>query len=48
MDEKDKIFQQEWDMYWSAKDKNGNVVYDSIAEFYRKFIISKILLNASR
>ena len=34
---------ESWDMYWKGKQHAHSKVYDSIAEFYRKFIIKKSL-----
>src|SRR6476660_1672349 len=33
------IDNQGWNEYWGVKKKSGGVVYDVIAEFYRKFLI---------
>src|SRR5690606_9303056 len=35
--------EQGWDSYWSEKKKKSSIVYDLIAEFYRKFIIRPLL-----
>jgi dolichol-phosphate mannosyltransferase len=35
--------QAEWDVYWNKERKSTNIVYDLIAEFYRVFIIRRIL-----
>lgn len=31
--------QNKWDLYWAAKERTSNHIYDFIADFYRKFII---------
>ena len=41
--EKDKIVEQDWDVYWADKDKPGNAVYDFLAGIYRRLIIKNIL-----
>lgn len=35
--------EQGWDTYWNEKKKTTNILYDLIAEFYRKFIIRPLL-----
>lgn len=35
--------QNEWDLYWIAKEKTSGHIYDFIADFYRKFIIKGAL-----
>jgi len=34
---------QEWDTYWAKDQKSYNTIYDSIAVFYRKYIIKPYL-----
>ncbi len=41
--EKDKIIEQDWDIYWADKDKTGNAVYDFLAGIYRRLIVKNIL-----
>lgn len=41
--EKDKIVEQEWDIYWADKDQSSNAVYDFLAGIYRKLVVKKIL-----
>lgn len=38
----------EWDEYWSAQEKNKKKLYDTIAVFYRKFIIRPTLSHFIR
>ena len=33
---------QEWDSYWSKKNKVSNSIYDQIAKFYRKYIMVRM------
>ncbi|OGF27378.1 hypothetical protein A2477_04035 [Candidatus Falkowbacteria bacterium RIFOXYC2_FULL_47_12] len=35
--------EQEWNYYWANKNKKGNMLYDTIAVFYRKHIIKSTL-----
>lgn len=41
--EKDKIAEQDWDVYWADKDKPGNAVYDFLAGIYRRWVVKNIL-----
>ena len=34
---------QDWDNYWNKKDTSSNLLYDILAEIYRKLIITNIL-----
>jgi dolichol-phosphate mannosyltransferase len=36
-------YEQEWDIYWKKQKNAGNFLYDSIASFYRTFIIKPTL-----
>lgn len=40
---KEKQIEQDWDVYWSGKTTAGNLLYDFIAEIYRKLIIKNFL-----
>jgi ubiquinone/menaquinone biosynthesis C-methylase UbiE len=40
---KEKLVQQDWDIYWAEKDKAGNAVYDFLAGIYRRLIVKNIL-----
>lgn len=35
--------EKDWDMYWKAERKNRKLLYDTVASFYRKFIIKRSL-----
>lgn len=37
------VDRQGWNDYWSGKKKSGGIVYDIIAEFYRKVLIRPLL-----
>jgi len=37
------VDRQGWNEYWAQKKKHGGIVYDLIAEFYRKFLIKPLL-----
>ncbi len=41
--DKDKQVEQDWDIYWSDKDKSSNVAYDFLAGIYRRLIVKNIL-----
>ncbi len=43
LSEKERSDQQEWDIYWSRQTKTSNKIYDLIAFYYRKWILSKFL-----
>ncbi len=42
-DGKDKVVQEDWDIYWSEQDKASNKTYDVFANFYRNNIIKRAL-----
>lgn len=41
--DKHKQVEQDWDIYWSDKDRSGNVVYDFLAGIYRRLVVKNIL-----
>jgi ubiquinone/menaquinone biosynthesis C-methylase UbiE len=41
--DKEKLIEQDWDVYWAEKDKTGNAVYDFFAGVYRRVIVKNIL-----
>ncbi len=41
--EKEKIIEQDWDIYWADKDKPSSAIYDFFAGIYRRLIVKKIL-----
>ena len=40
---KDKLVQEDWNIYWSGQDKTSGKIYDKFAEFYRDNIIKPAL-----
>jgi len=40
---KNKIIEQDWNIYWAEKDKPSNAVYDFLARIYRRMIVKNIL-----
>lgn len=42
-DGKDGVVQADWDIYWSAKQKTSNKVYEVFADYYRNYIIKPVL-----
>ncbi len=40
---KDKIIEQDWDIYWAAKNKRTSAVYDFLAGIYRRLVVKNIL-----
>jgi ubiquinone/menaquinone biosynthesis C-methylase UbiE len=41
--DKEKIIEQDWDIYWAAKNKKASAVYDFLAGIYRRLIVKNIL-----
>ena len=41
--DKDKIIEQDWDVYWAAKNKRTSALYDFLAGIYRRLIVKNIL-----
>jgi len=41
--DKDKIIEQDWDIYWAAKNKRATASYDFLAGIYRRLIVKNIL-----
>ncbi|HTB32628.1 MAG TPA: class I SAM-dependent methyltransferase [Bacteroidia bacterium] len=41
--EKDKMVEQDWDIYWAAKNRKANAAYDFLAGIYRRLIVKNIL-----
>jgi ubiquinone/menaquinone biosynthesis C-methylase UbiE len=40
---KEKIIEQDWDIYWAAKNKRATASYDFLAGIYRRLIVKNIL-----
>jgi SAM-dependent methyltransferase len=41
--DKDKIIEQDWDIYWGSKNKRTSAAYDFFAGIYRRLIVKNIL-----
>lgn len=41
--DKDKIIEQDWDIYWGSKNKRTSAIYDLVAGIYRRLIVKNIL-----
>ena len=41
--EKDKIVEQDWDIYWADKDRSSNAAYDFLSGIYRRLVVKNIL-----
>lgn len=41
--DKDKIIEQDWDIYWGSKNKRTSATYDFLAGIYRRLIVKNIL-----
>ena len=39
---KEKQIQDDWDVYWSDKNKQGSFLYNIIAKLYRRFLIKNL------
>jgi ubiquinone/menaquinone biosynthesis C-methylase UbiE len=42
---KEKVIEQDWDVYWAGKKKHSNAAYDFLAGSYRKLILKNILAH---
>lgn len=40
---RNKKVERDWDIYWAAKDKSGNALYDFLSGIYRRMIVKNIL-----
>lgn len=41
--DKNKIIEQDWDIYWGSKNKRASATYDFLAGIYRRLIVKNIL-----
>lgn len=41
--DKNKIIEQDWDIYWASKNKRASALYDFLAGIYRRLIVKNIL-----